>query len=228
MLKFYSSARLTYQPAKQTKTLLIVPNSWGAPLQELGPQFKNTDKTFNNQFFSCLLDIIKKNPELQVTIKTKRPQHSNITNILNRCANNSGLNLEEYPNLKFEGGTDFHSVLQNSDVVCGLNSSALLESAITGRHVILPIFSSLGNVFDDLIWFKDNLNCFTVVNEPSELESTILRSFENPVVSDELIDLRFKLFNRYFAMENNVLEETVDCISRCMGSGSNKNVQLSF
>jgi hypothetical protein len=216
MQNFFSSQRLIWPPKLQNMTILVVPYSWQILARTMSKHQSIIDGQFMSLYYGSIGSLAKKHPNIDVIIKLKRSLSPVHKRVISDAMAVAGYDLARLRNIRFEGDLSFHDTLQQSHIVYGLNTTALLEAAVAGRQVILPLFSILGNLFDDLVWFSDDIDCFTVVKEPEQLERTVLNCLENPMVDDELLKLRIELFQKYFAIEHNVIDRTITCIDDCI------------
>jgi len=83
----------------------------------------------------AMLKIARENPEIKVIIKTKGDfmSHKTLDTFF-------GKNFDCPQNLKVVNGGDLLEVLKESTVVCGFNSTALLEAIALNKPVIIPKF----------------------------------------------------------------------------------------
>jgi len=216
MQYFLSTERLIWPSEEQRKTILVIPYSWQITRRVMTKHQSMIDDQFMSLYYGSIGAIAKNNPNIDVIIKLKRSSAPVQKRDISNAMAAGGHDLALLRNIRFESNLSFHNTLQQSHLVYGLNSSTLLEAAIAGRQVIFPLFSVLGNFFDDLIWFQDDLDCFSVVKEPEQLETTVLECLENPMIDSQLMQLRIELFQKFFAINQNVIEKTIMCIDDCI------------
>jgi spore coat polysaccharide biosynthesis predicted glycosyltransferase SpsG len=53
-----------------------------------------------------------------------------------------GFDINKASNYSIEPNADVHELMLNSDAFCALQSSTVIESAISGKRVILPAFEN--------------------------------------------------------------------------------------
>jgi len=74
------------------------------------------------------------------------------------------------PNLTIGVDRDAQTLIAESSVVVGVNSTTLLEAKLTGRRVVVPLLAEAGGkYFDEHIYFQDHLDAFNTVRTESEL-----------------------------------------------------------
>jgi hypothetical protein len=218
---FYSSQRLIWPSKEQNMTILVIPYSWQITTQVMSKRQSTIDCQFMSLYYGSIGSIAKQHPNIDIIIKSKRSSSPVQKRGISDAMAVAGHDLAKLQNIRFEGKLSFHDTLQLSHIVYGLNSSVLLEAAIAGRQVIFPLFSVLENLFDDLLWFRHDLDSFTVVKHPEQLEQVVLNCLESPMVDGQLMQSRIELFQKYFAINHNVIDETIMCIDDCLQNGRN-------
>ena len=194
--------------SKSTRTILVVPYSWQIPLSDLTQSQLKTNQIFFDSLYSTLIKISASVEDVHLIIKTKRADNMSLRTQVSSAAELNGLEIQSLPNVRFEGKASFHEVLEISDIVIGLNSSALLEANVSGIYTLLPIFSYLRPIFDDLIWFLDDVEYFDVADSAAVLEETVHRFLNNPSFPDsEDMYARRHLFQKYFNVEGEPIKE---------------------
>jgi hypothetical protein len=88
-----------------------------------------------------LLQIARDNPDIEVVVKSKGRARD-----LKEIAALFGLAREaEFPpNMRVVHGGDILQLIAQASVVCGFNSTALLEAAAAGKPVVMPWFAEAG------------------------------------------------------------------------------------
>ena len=155
-------------------------------------------------------------PEIDVVIKPKpkQPRVLQETGLL-ELLKDSSIEIEEIPNLTIKRGLDLHDLFFEADVVCGLQTSAILEAAII-RPVIIPYFKDLQNPkYDELLFYRDYYNLFNIAKDKEELESLILKRLDSSTIEKEVMDSRIALFEKYISsFEGNATEKYIECIKQ--------------
>jgi len=89
------------------------------------------------------------------------------------------------PNLSFDIYGDAHELILSADVVCGLLSTVLLESALANKPVIIPFFDNFSRTEKGQIYpLKSHLHLFDVARNMEEFRQLILCRLETPSVHD--------------------------------------------
>ena len=154
--------------------------------------------------FRCLhhsiLKMAKDNPHIDYVIKPKKVMvdHSS-WEFYEKIISESEIDVKQLKNYTIEPDADVHKLIFESDAICALQSSTVLESAIAGKRVVFPLFSDYMKSanFNDFGW-KDKLNLFDVAQTKEEFVSIVDDCFANPSVSCEIQNARRELFERYF------------------------------
>ncbi len=100
--------------------------------QEESKQWFNLSR----QTFSALVEVARDNPGIKVVIKMKKRISSGQEEVLLQEL----LGSRKLSNLDIVYGGDPFSLIVKSNVVCGFNSTALLEAIAADKHVVIPHF----------------------------------------------------------------------------------------
>jgi hypothetical protein len=138
------------------------------------------------------------NPDIEVIIKAKwhGPWEDGVLGFLE----SDGISIHNVPNLHFNTTADVHSLIKRSRVVIGYGSTTLLESAICGRAVVVPKFGELvDKQFQENILFPDISDCFDQACSAEDLIEKIGYRWDNPKISDSVMNRRRAAFERYIS-----------------------------
>ena len=138
-------------------------------------------------------------PEIDVVIKPKpkglKPWEKEV---MFEMIGDAGTENNKLLNLIIRNDIDIHSLFRESDVVCGLNTSALLEAAVIGLPIIIPYFKDLQcPKYDERLFYRDAYSLFDIAEDTIELESLILYRLENPIIEEKIMEGRKALFGKY-------------------------------
>ena len=111
----------------------------------------------------------------------------------------SGINVSNLENYFIEPYANVHDLIFSSDVVCAMNSSVVIESALIGKPIILPAFKEYRNSenFEDFHW-KKYLSLFDIADDKYDLERLILHRLIDDDIPKEVEKGRKELFYTYF------------------------------
>ncbi|MBH11250.1 MAG: hypothetical protein CMG74_13040 [Candidatus Marinimicrobia bacterium] len=152
---------------------------------------------------STLIKLAINNPEIDVVIKAKKIQKEKNNQSwekfidIQKKYNVDTLDLKNYFVLN-EGNV--HNLIMESNIIIGLQSSTVLESAIANKYVIFPLFYNYSRIenFRDFHWHQ-YINLFEVADSGNQLYEMILNYLSNErEISSEIIEGRKKLFEKYF------------------------------
>ena len=112
-------------------------NSAGAWEEELDEDFaKLSWQQLATSTHSAISRLARENPELDVVVKSKEATRER-TGTFQMLQDEVGLPT----NLKIVVGDDPYELIKASDVVCGFNTTALLEAICAGIPVVIPLFA---------------------------------------------------------------------------------------
>jgi CDP-glycerol glycerophosphotransferase (TagB/SpsB family) len=95
---------------------------------------------------------------------------------------------------------DAQSLILESDVICAINSTVMLEAGIAGKPIIVPFFKECQKSDDRLnnIKLKEYFHLFEVAIDDAELKSKILKHLRSPIkISEEVMEGRKKVFEDF-------------------------------
>ena len=156
-------------------------------------------------------------PEIDVVIKPKRKGLKWWKKeVMIKMIGDDGIESNKLLNLIIRDDIDIHSLFFESDIICGLNTSALLEAAVIGLPVIIPYFKDLQNPkYDERLFYRDAYDLFDIAKDVNELESIIIYRLNNPTIDETIMDGRKALFEEYVSsMKGDATERYVAMIKR--------------
>jgi hypothetical protein len=112
----------------------------------------------------------------------------------------SSIEIEKIPNLTIRDDLDLHDLFFETDVVCGLQTSALLEAAVIGLPVIIPYFKDVQNQkYDERLFYRDAYDFFDIAKDVNELESIITYRLHNPTIDEKIMEDRRAYFEKHIS-----------------------------
>ncbi|RKE72310.1 hypothetical protein DFP91_0173 [Pseudorhodoplanes sinuspersici] len=127
---------------------------------------------------TCLtiLKLARENPDIEVVVKTKGRQRDIVESI-----RPFGLNDEQpvLSNLRVIHSGDVLPLIAEASVVCGFNSTALLEAVAAGKPVVLPWFAEAERA-DVNPYVIDLRPLGDVVHSPVELHDLLIKYARSP------------------------------------------------
>jgi hypothetical protein len=154
-------------------------------------------------------------PEIDVVMKHKpKGFHRWKEEVLYEAIKGSNIDINRIPNLIVREDIDIHSLFIESDIVCGLNTSALLEAAVIGLPIIIPYFKDLQNTkYDERVFYRDAYDLFDIAKDVKELESLIFKRLHNPTIGEKVMERRKAYFEKYVSsMKTDATEKYVALI----------------
>ena len=148
------------------------------------------------QVFGTILELGHDRSDVEILIKVKKDQPS--IHYLTETFPDIGQTLKKQKNIKIKDDVDLHKEMETACGVVGLNSTAVLESGLFGRRVILPYFCE----FRDSEWserfgLKEDLSAFDVAEDQSDSRKMLERCLVDPVAPARQITKRLDLFNEW-------------------------------
>jgi uncharacterized protein YfkK (UPF0435 family) len=162
--------------------------------------WKGRDNFFR-EVHETLLEIASENPDIDIVIKPKDVSFkADSWNQYLNIVNNSPIDAEKLDNYSIEPYADVHSLILNSDVICGLQSSTMLESLVAQKPTIIPLFEDFREteLCQKEFGLYNYLNLFEVANNKKHFKHIIINSLQNYEIKKDVKKKRKELFYEWF------------------------------
>ena len=175
---------------------------------------------------SAIAELAIEFPNIDFVIKPKNiMMKSPAWKYYERVLDKMDFNVDKYDNYSIEPNSDVHDLILNSDVICSLQSSTVIESAISGKPVILPIFENYRSSenYKDFFW-KKHIELFNIPNNKKHFKELIIDLISHPNVSESILNKRKKIFKFFFNdLEGVSLDKYVNVITNVVESNKCQN-----
>jgi hypothetical protein len=150
-----------------------------------------------HKVLGVVLQFAIQHPEIDVIVKPKADFYLKWEkNTMEKFFENAEIYPDKIQNLQILPYADAQDLILESDVICVINSTVLLEAGIAGKQVIIPYLKESQE--SDDIKLKDYFNLFEVALDEIELKSKILENFNNlKQTSEEIMEGRRKVFEKF-------------------------------
>lgn len=151
-------------------------------------------------------------PEVEFVIKPK--WGGSWLDQVRAAVERAGLRPEDLPNLRVSADLNAQDLILESDVVISFGSTTGLEAAVAGLPVILPFFDEVGvQEYRDYIHLLHDQDAFDIARSQEHLEELIVARLADPSVPAEIMNLRWRLFDKYVSSpDGNAVEQYVDAL----------------
>jgi hypothetical protein len=149
---------------------------------------------------TAIAELSLDHPDIDFIIKPKKiMMDSKSWSYYEEVLKEIGFNREEVENYSVNPYADVHKLMLNSDVICALQSSTVIESSISGKPIILPIFKNYRQTdnYKDFTW-RRYTDLFTVADDKNHFKKMILESINKPPIDHAVLDKRKKVFKKFF------------------------------
>lgn len=140
------------------------------------------------------------NPKINVVIKPKIEiiKKTDWYDSFFKCLKGISVDLKSIKNLSISPFADPHELIMRSLFTVGLNSSVVLESAITGIPVIIPYFNEMRTrKYKNKIYFRDYLDCFDTPKSSDEFMKIMYLRLKKRNISKKIQNRRVEIFENY-------------------------------
>ena len=185
-----------------------------------GSFWKYSKKLFKELHIS-IIQLAVEYPDIEFIIKPKREfLLEKDWEFFKKVLKDSNIDISKLSNYKIEPEMDVHNIIINSDVICGLQSSTTIESAIIGKKVILPLFFNFSDsdFYSDFPW-KNHINLFDVATDSLQFKKMVIDGIKEPKILKNIMRKRRVLFKKVFgSLEPDALDKYSDAITRVIDS----------
>jgi hypothetical protein len=135
------------------------------------------------------------------------------------------------PRIKFvTGRMAAHDVLLKVRVIVAMQSTVVLEAAVSGKPVILPHLNWLRGApyAKDCLMYLDDHALFDVPETEAEIEELLTRRLANPEIPNAVMAARRAAFERFVSpLNGTATQNSVDLIHKWVKIGRKRRRQLS-
>ena len=164
----------------------------------LGRVFEPELADFFRDVHMALVKLAVARSEIDVIMKPKPKFHPVWRGLLDRALDETGIDITGLDNLIIRDDLDVQELSLTADVICGLNTTALLEAAVAGRPVVIPYFGDLRTPkYDERLFFRDAFDLFDIAESADAFMAAILRRLQDPGADALVMRRRRELFERY-------------------------------
>lgn len=145
-----------------------------------------------------LIKLAKKYPDVEFVMKPKPKVYREWRRLLDRTFEREGSSPAQLPNLVMDPHRDAQDLILEADVVCGIDTTTVLEAAIAGKSVVIPYFHELRQMpYRNSIKFADAFAYLDVADDEEHFVQMIEERLVNPDVSLTDMEGRRKVFEKY-------------------------------
>lgn len=178
-------------------------------------------KSLFRDVHTAIIELAIEHPEIDFVIKPKEiMMKSKSWLFYKQVLKSIGFNRGMVSNYSVQPYADVHDLILNSNVICALQSSTVIESAISGAQVVLPVFKDYRKTrnFEDFSW-RNYLNLFQVADDKSHFKKIIMNLMDQPSVDGNILKERKKIFKLFFNnTDGSSLNEYVRLINNIVSS----------
>jgi len=180
-------------------------------------------KELFSDLHNAIIELAIEYPEIDFIIKPKQEMVENVSwGFYEEVVRKSKVNIKKLFNYRVDLSLNVSDAIINTDIVCALQSSTVIESAIAGKRVILPLFYDYLNSLhsNDFLW-KNNIDLFDVATDKDKFKKTFKSIIKNNEIEipKNIQEERVKLFEKWlFTTNRNSLDMYYKTIKRVVQS----------
>ncbi len=153
-------------------------------------------------FFSgvhvALARLAEQRPDVDFVFKPKPKDYPRWRQQVDSAFAEAGIDAATLPNLVMDAELDAQDLILESSVVCGINSTTILEAAMAGKPVVVPFFQQLREqAYADSIKFHDAFAYLDVAEDSERFAALVEERLARPEVSDRDMAGRRAMFAKY-------------------------------
>ena len=165
-----------------------------------------------DQTCQAVLEVAQKNPDIEIVVKSKGRRRD-----LDETARLFGFRSEAElpPNIRIVHGGDVLPLIAQASVVCGFNSTALLEAVAAGKSIVMPWFAE-AQMPEVLLYVMDLREVGIAASSPQSLADALVRVARNPRPVPAQLDTAAQDALRYWTgnADGNATERAREAILR--------------
>lgn len=164
--------------------------------------------------------MARQRPDVDFVIKVKWEGNTNTR--IQQAWERFDPHVGELKNLTITGTENAHALIAASSVVIGFGSTTLLEAAVAGKPVILPLMEEAAEPFyQEYVHFGDRTSLFDVAHSGEELDQLIERRLIDPQVSADVQALRDAAFEELVSsVKPGAAQRYIDFVATLVGRQS--------
>lgn len=162
----------------------------------------NKEKYFT-LLHQVILELAEENKDIDFVIKPKEIfLYDESWRYYQKIISNSSVDITKLKNYSIDPNANVHNLIEESDIICGGQSSTTIESIIMKKQMILPLFCDYQKTdyFAQFPW-KDYLDLFNIVLNPQSFKDTFYKLINSHDINeDQMIrrkDLYLSCFDDY-------------------------------
>jgi hypothetical protein len=146
----------------------------------------------------ALAKLAMKYPDVDFVFKPKPKGYAGWRRLVDKAFAEAGMDARQLPNLVMDPNLDAQKLILESSVVCGINSTTILEAAIACRPVVVPFFREFREKpFVDNVKFADAFQYLDVADDPESFAKLIEDRLVKPEISKSDMAGRRAMFKKY-------------------------------
>jgi len=164
-----------------------------------------------------LAHLALRRPDLIIIFKPKAKAHATWRVVIDYVFQDEKIKIDEIPNLYIKPDVDVQELILRSKVVCGINSTTILEAAVAGKAVVVPLFSEIKQLpeYENGIKFFDALQYLDVADNPEHFVRLIEQRLGEHVIPADILAARAAMFGKYVSNpKGGALERYADLLER--------------
>ena len=193
MDSFFEHAREQISVERKRKKVTLFPIG----LKE-GNNLDFTLLPFFNGTHVALARLAQKYPDIDFVFKPKPKVYPRWRKLVDEAFTEAGIDAGLLPNLIMDPDLDAQKLILESTVICGINSTTILEASIAGKPVVVPYFDQLRKKpYVDSIKFVDAFRYLDVADNPENFAALVEKRLEDQEISKQDLAGRREIFQKY-------------------------------
>ncbi len=203
-------------------------NNSGVNVNDYYPDGNYWDKKENYfiQLHETILKLAKANSQIDFIIKPKESFMNDASwTFYKKVVAESGIDETKLDNYIVDAHADVHSLIIDSEVICGGQSSTTIESLFMGKRVILPLFSGYKDTayFEQFPW-RNYLDLFEVADNIVDFENIFYKALNSKEITKDDMKKRRDLYSICFDdLSGNAIEKYSNTIISTIESSRRNN-----
>lgn len=135
----------------------------------------------------------------------------------------AGIEPATIANLEIVDEPDVQRLLFETDVICGFNSTTLLEAGIAAKPIVIPVFGEAERApYDEFVKLRDVFDLFDIARSPAEFQERIVARLADRDIDDACMAGRRTAFETWVSSlrgdaGEKYAQTIADCVARAKG-----------
>ena len=182
-----------------------------------------------NEVMVALTRFIEKYPDVRLLIKPKPKDLNRFHEVMEQVECSVRDLVYNSSNVTIDADIHPQDAILQSDIICGINSTTILEAGFANKHVVVPLFSPLcDEPYIQSIKFRDVLDNFSVAHSRVQFMELMEAGLQKISLDNDTVKKRREAFERYVSdPDGQALSKYLQKFDEVISENSSRNAELT-